>query len=157
IKRFENPGKKIHNHTALEVTDKVKEFISHVPKDGGSRTSVPKSMWLKCHSEGYNGHKDVYGRAYWDQPTNTLTTGCNSISKGRYVHPEKNRAFTFREASAVQGFSDNFIFIEQMKGGAPVPRSELSIQIGNAVPPPLAWSFAKVFSKEIQRVGIPKL
>ena len=155
IQKFDMAGKKFHNHHALEVSEKVKEFISHVPKDGGSRTSVPKEMWLKCHSEGYNGHKDVYGRAYWDRPTNTLTTGCTSISKGRYVHPEKDRAFTFREAASIQGFPDNFIFVEKGKK-TPVPKAEISIQIGNAVPPPLAWSFAKVFSKEIQRLGIPK-
>jgi DNA (cytosine-5)-methyltransferase 1 len=62
-----------------------------------------------------------------------MTTGCTNPSKGRFVHPEQDRAFTPREAAALQGFPDDFLF-EDINVGR---------QIGNAVPPPLARAFAE--------------
>ncbi len=44
-----------------------------------------KKHLLKCHSNGYEGHKDVYGRIMIHKPSNTITTGCNNPSKGRFV------------------------------------------------------------------------
>jgi DNA (cytosine-5)-methyltransferase 1 len=62
-----------------------------------------------CHLS-FNGFRDVYGRLSWDKPANTLTSGYTNPSKGRFVHPEQNRYLTPREAAALQGFPDNFIF-----------------------------------------------
>lgn len=119
------------NHIAPRTGEKVMKFIKNVPKNGGSRTDVPEKLWLPCH-KSHKGHLDVYGRLAWDKPANTITTGCTNISKGRFVHPEQDRALTYREAAALQGFPDEFIFYEY----------NISTQIGNAVPPPLAYAIA---------------
>jgi DNA (cytosine-5)-methyltransferase 1 len=110
----------------------VLSFITAVPHDGGSRTQVPRERWLPCHRD-HNGHKDVYGRVAWDRPANTITSGCNNPSKGRFVHPDQNRALSLREAAALQGFPDTFRFYGE----------SISRQIGNAVPPPLARAIAE--------------
>ena len=129
----ENPA--YPNHKARRIGERVLSFIRKVPKDGGSRTDVPEEYWLACHKR-HRGHKDVYGRLAWDRPANVITSGCTNVSKGRFVHPEQNRGLSLREAAALQGFPDDFVFVGGM--------DSISAQIGNAVPPPLAEAIAKL-------------
>lgn len=126
------------NHIAPLTGEDVLNFIRRVPHDGGSRTDVPSEHWLRCH-HNHKGHKDVYGRLRWDDVANTITSGCTNPSRGRFVHPEQNRALTPREAAKLQGFPDDFIFY----GGL------IAQQIGNAVPPPLARAIAESLKKQL--------
>lgn len=131
---------KYPNHIAPRITsERVRNFIKNVPHDGGSRTDVPREQWLACHLKGEGGFIDVYGRLSWDRPSNTLTCGCTNLSKGRFVHPVQNRALTYREAAALQGFVDTFEF----QGG------DIAKQIGNAVTPQLSEALAKAAKKRI--------
>jgi DNA (cytosine-5)-methyltransferase 1 len=140
IERYQQLGSdEKPNHVPAQTGSVVTEFIQKVPKNGGSRADVPRIYWLACHRQ-HKGHRDVYGRASWNRPGNTLTGGCTNPSKGRFVHPEEDRGFTFREAAALQGFPDWFVF-----HGA-----KLAEQIGNAVPPPLAEAFAEVLYHQLQ-------
>ena len=128
------------NHIAPIIrSQRVLDFIRAVPQDGGSRRQVPREKWLTCHLNKNSGHADVYGRMAWGKPANTLTCGCTNLSKGRFVHPEQDRAITYREAAALQGFDDSFVFY----GG------DISKQIGNAVPPPLSKALALAIKNEI--------
>lgn len=136
--------KRYPNHVAPEMSKKVLRFIQRVPRNGGSRSDVHKRSWLKCH-RAHDGHKDVYGRLAWNRPSNTITCGCTNVSKGRFVHPTQDRALTPREAAALQGFDDDFIF----HGGS------VCEQIGNAVPPAYAYAIAKALKKRI-RTCAPK-
>ena len=99
--------------------------LSHIPKNGGSRFSLPESLVLDCH-KGYGGHPDVYGRMSWNDVAPTLTTGCTDVTRGRFAHPRANRAITLREAARLQTFADDYHF----EGNS----SEIATQIGNAVP-----------------------
>ncbi|MGI2132295.1 DNA cytosine methyltransferase [Shewanella baltica] len=92
----------------------------------GSREDAGEEFRLPCHSNGYKGHKDVYGRVMIHLPSNTITTGCNNPSKGRFVHPWKNQGMTLRHAARLQTFPDNFNFL-----GTSTQQGK---QIGNAVP-----------------------
>ncbi len=103
----------------------IKRFID-TPLNG-SREDAGEEHRLKCHSGDYKGHKDVYGRLMIHLPSNTVTTGCNNPSKGRFVHPWLNHGITLRHAARLQSFCDNFNF----SGST----SEMARQIGNAVPP----------------------
>jgi DNA (cytosine-5)-methyltransferase 1 len=66
----------------------------------------------------------------------TIRTEFYKPEKGRYLHPEEDRAITVREAARCMSFADDFIF--------PPRQSMTSVarQIGNAVPPLLARSVA---------------
>lgn len=103
-------------------TDAVTQRFSQTPING-SREDI--DFRLKCH-ENYKGHKDVYGRIIFHLPSNTVTTGCNNPSKGRFVHPWLNHGITLRHAARLQSFPDSFIFTGNT--------TEQARQIGNAVP-----------------------
>lgn len=125
----------IPNHAAACITAINMERLKNTPHDGGDRRFWPEHLILKCHKEKgngktYKGHTDVYGRMCWDKPSPTLTGRCNSISNGRYGHPEQDRAISLREAAALQTFPDDYIFFGK--------QNHIALQIGNAVPVLLA-------------------
>jgi DNA (cytosine-5)-methyltransferase 1 len=107
-------------------SERVKALIRQVPKDGGSRRDL--AVQLDCHVD-FDGFKDVYGRMRWDKPAPTITGGCHNPSKGRFLHPEHDRAITLREAALLQGFSPGYTFrLDRGKLAA-------ALMIGNALPP----------------------
>jgi DNA (cytosine-5)-methyltransferase 1 len=120
-------GDELHDHGERR-SDKVRSLIAAVPKDGGSRRDVPESMQLPCHRRS-DGFLDVYGRMAWERPAPTITGGCINPSKGRFLHPEEDRAVTLREAALLQSFPPQHRFsLSRGKYAA----AEL---IGNALPP----------------------
>lgn len=82
------------------------------------------------------------GRLWWYRPSVTIRTEFYKPEKGRYLHPEENRPITHREAARLQGFEDDFEFVG--------PKISVGMQIGNAVPPPLAKQIGLAVMGEIQ-------
>lgn len=116
-------------------TEKVMERIRRTPKNGGSRTDLSPEDQLDCHRR-CTGFKDVYGRMSWGHPAPTITTGCFNPSKGRFLHPEEDRAITLREAALLQSFPPHYHFcLDRGKTG-------VALMIGNALPPPIAKAHA---------------
>jgi DNA (cytosine-5)-methyltransferase 1 len=109
-------------------SDKIKQLISEIPHNGGSRLDLGKKRQLKCHQR-CNGFKDVYGRMSWNDVSPTITGGCVNPSKGRFLHPTKNRTITLREAALLQTFPPHYIF-SLARGKFPAAQ-----MIGNALPP----------------------
>jgi DNA (cytosine-5)-methyltransferase 1 len=126
----------IPNHRASALSLINLERLRHTPADGGDRRSWPSHLNLKCHSNGHDGHTDVYGRMWWKHPAPALTCRCDSLSNGRYGHPEQDRAISLREAARLQSFDDTYIFY----GGS---KNHLAAQIGNAVPVRLAEAIGR--------------
>jgi DNA (cytosine-5)-methyltransferase 1 len=137
---------KIPNHRAMKHLRRVLARIRAVPKDGGSRSALPAELQLRCHMRTA-GYKDVYGRMRWDDVAPTLTSGCTNPSKGRFIHPEQDRAITPREAARLQTFPDWFVFY----GGF----TSVSRQIGNAVPVKLAKHIALTIMENMLRIYGP--
>lgn len=127
----------LHNYKTNH-SERTIRIISAVPKDGGSRTELPDELKLGCHSRT-TGFGDVYGRMSWNSPSPTITGGCINPSKGRFIHPEQDRAITLREASILQGFPENYKF-DLSKG-----RYAVAQMIGNSFPP----EFAKMQALEL--------
>lgn len=129
-------------HRAPKMGERVARFLAQVPKDGGSRTDVPEEEWLPCHRD-HGGHRDVYGRLFWDRPGPVVTSGCCNVSKGRFAHPEQDRAITPREAALLQGFPPDAVFYGSFQS--------IRHQIGNAVPPPLSEAVARAYREFLVR------
>lgn len=127
----------IPNHCASGLSERNRERMRRTPVDGGSRKDVA-GMTLQCH-DGHDGHSDVYGRMRWDRPAPTLTCRCNSISNGRFAHPEQDRGMTVREAAAIQTFPDDYVFC------SPSMRDNAA-HVGNAVPVLLAETLGRAFA-----------
>ena len=124
-------------------TPRVMKLIQRIPQDGGSRTDLPIEDQLDCHKR-CNGFKDVYGRMAWSAVSPTITSGCFNPSKGRFLHPEENRAITMREAALLQGFPGDYKFPKATS------KSSLAMMIGNALPPPFIAAHAKVIRDTLQ-------
>ncbi|MCI2294125.1 DNA cytosine methyltransferase [Enterobacter sp. I4] len=124
-------------HSALNI-----ERLKYIPKDGGGRESLPDELQLSCHKKTKkSSFSDTYGRMRWNDVAPTLTTGCTDITKGRYAHPDQNRAITLREAARLQSFPDDYRF----HGNA----SQIAMQIGNAVPPAMMKTLATELKKAL--------
>jgi DNA (cytosine-5)-methyltransferase 1 len=134
-------GDRLHDMSENR-TEKVKRMIARVPKNGGSRLDLPKRMQLKCHRR-CNGFKDVYGRMAWEQVAPTITGGCFNPSKGRFLHPARNRNITMREAALLQTFPARYKF------DARACKQEVALMIGNALPPELVRRQAETVKRAL--------
>jgi len=121
---------------------KVEDLIRHIPRNGGSRDSLPLKFRLPCH-EKTDGFRDIYGRMHWSYPSPTITSGCINPSKGRFLHPSQNRTITLREASILQGFPKSYKFCLDDGSYA------VAEMIGNALPPEFARHHAMVIGKHL--------
>ncbi|MDH5179115.1 MAG: DNA cytosine methyltransferase [Gammaproteobacteria bacterium] len=116
-----------------------------VPR-GGNRFDLQKNaphITPKCWIRKKSGGTDLFGRLWWDRPSVTIRTEFFKPEKGRYLHPEQHRPITHREAARLMGFPDDFVFLGT--------KTRIARQIGNAVPPPLAGSIAKLITGYLTR------
>ena len=123
-------------------SSRILRLIKKIPKNGGSRTELPKKYVLPCHKE-HEGYYDVYGRMHWDEVSPTITSGCFNPSRGRFLHPTRNRAITMREAALLQGFSKGYRF------PAPHSKTAIALMIGNALPPPFIAAHARTIRSQV--------
>lgn len=130
-----------------ERSPRILKMIKKIPKNGGSRIALGRKYQLSCHKRYPEGFKDVYGRMAWDDVAPTITGGCTNPSKGRFLHPDEDRAITLREAALLQTFPSNYDFsLSRGKGHA-------SILIGNALPP----EFIRLHAVEIRNTLYDKI
>jgi DNA (cytosine-5)-methyltransferase 1 len=124
----------IYNHFATSHSPLALERLAMIPK-GAGREVLPKEHRTKSIYSG------TWTRLREDEPAVTITTRFDTPSSGMFTHPILNRCLTVREAARIQSFDDTFIFTgnktSQMK------------QVGNAVPPLLAYEVAKIVSQTL--------
>lgn len=140
-----NSGDAVHD-IPEHRSPKIMALIKRIPKDGGSRTDLPKKDQLPCHKR-CNGFKDVYGRMAWDSQAPTITSGCFNPSKGRFLHPDEDRAITMREAALLQGFPIDYKFL------ATNSKSAVALMIGNALPPPFIAAHCRCIRRFLEANG----
>jgi DNA (cytosine-5)-methyltransferase 1 len=121
------------NHSVPNVNELTLRRLISVKKDGGNRLSFANNpeLQLDCFIGRDNSFKDTFGRLWWDKPAPTITTKFFSVSNGRFVHPEENRALSIREGASLQSFPKDYKFIGTSMGN-------LARLIGNVVPPEYA-------------------
>lgn len=125
-------------HTVPNISDLNKRRLKKVRKNGGNRFGFANDneLQLKCFIGKDESFKDTFGRLWWDKPAPTITTKFSSISNGRFVHPEEDRALSIREGATLQSFPLTYKF----KGTS---IANIARMIGNAVPPKYASALGK--------------
>lgn len=112
------------------------ERYRQIPQ-GGNRFDLMRKrpdICPRCWLEKLTGSTDVFGRLRWGSPALTVRTEFFKPEKGCYLHPLADRPITHREAARLQSFPDGFRFCGS--------KIEIARQIGNAVPPLLAFRVA---------------
>lgn len=129
-------------HTVASLQQINIERLKLTKKNGGSRMSYVNSEELapKCHKDDTTNFKDTYGRMWWERQSPTITTKFFSMSNGRFVHPEEDRAISIREGAVLQSFPKDYIFKTSSM-------AKTARMIGNAVPPKYAEAIAKAIIK----------
>lgn len=121
--------KVLYNHVATKHSVAAIEKLKLIPKGKGKEV-LPKEMLTKSIYSG------TWSRLLEDGIAPTITTRFDTPSSGRFTHPILHRCLTVREAARIQTFPDSFIFYGS--------RGSQMKQVGNAVPPMLAYAIAKV-------------
>lgn len=148
LKGMAEPGQgkdKLHG-LGENRSQKVRDLIALIPKDGGSRSDLPPKFQLDCHKRS-DGFRDVYGRLAWDDVAPTITSGCHNPSKGRFLHPGQNRTISLREAAVLQGFPRSYKF--DVTHG----KESIALMIGNALPPPFITAHANALRAGLLESG----
>lgn len=122
---------KLYNHVASKHTDYVKWVISHVP-EGGNHKDLPLGVG---ESRKFN---EAWTRYHSKKPSKTIDTGHRN-----HFHYKYNRVPTVRENARLQSFRDDFIFCGT--------RTQQNRQVGNAVPPLLAYHLAKAMYQHLEK------
>jgi DNA (cytosine-5)-methyltransferase 1 len=84
-------------------------------------------IWSKANISPEQGNR----RLRHDRPGYTIRAECHGNIQFHYRHP---RRVSMREAARIQSFPDKFLFMCGIR--------EMERQVGNAVPPVLAWHIA---------------
>lgn len=130
----------IPNHYSSKLSNLDMQIISHVPQ-GGNWKNIPEAIpsqrlvqIRESFKAGKGSRSTYYGRLREDLPAYTISTYFPRPGNGCNIHYGQERTLTQREAARIQSFPDSFEF----KGSL----SAINDQIGNAVPPLLAYQLA---------------
>lgn len=124
-------------HFTPYESKKDKLLIKHIP-EGGNYTHVPDDIATTriLNFKKTGGRTTTYGRLAKDKPSYTLNTHFNRLNVGCNIHYDKDRLISLREGLRIQSFPDDFKVYSSNK-------RNYYVQIGNAVPPLLAYAWAK--------------
>ena len=130
-------NRKLRDHSCGNYGEKIRTVIQHVEQGQGRDEFNSLVDAGKIDRKYYltSGYKNTYGRLEENKPSTTITNNLSTPSGLRCIHYLQNRALTSREGARIQSFPDSFKF----KGN----RTQINMQIGNAVPPLMAMSLAR--------------
>jgi DNA (cytosine-5)-methyltransferase 1 len=127
---MQSNSKALYNHVATTHSELVKSVIKLVP-EGKNYKSLPEGIGT---SRKFN---EAWTRYHSRKPSKTIDTGHRN-----HFHYKWDRVPTVRENARLQSFRDDFIFLGT--------KTQQNKQVGNAVPPLLAFYLAKQIMKFIK-------
>lgn len=138
----------VYNHVAMRHTQRLIDRFKII-KAGESLAHVPHEHSAVKRGNPKEKSKIVFSqnnqRLHADKPAPTIAASFQS----NFIHPYLNRNFTAREGARLQSFPDDFIF----KGMRTKMSWEKGLsqyqQIGNAVPPLMAYAIANQIRKQL--------
>ena len=137
----------IPNHVSPKLSELDLMFARAVPP-GGNWKDIPESIpsqrlkqIRESYARGEGSRSTYYGRLLSGEPAYTISTYFGRPGNGCHLHfdASQDRTLSYREAARLQSFPDSFVFTG--------PNTAIAKQIGNAVPPLLAYWLATAFGK----------
>lgn len=133
----------IDNHCSARLSDIDLQMVRSIPP-GGNWKNIPPTIpsarldqIRASFGRGEGSRSTYYGRLRPDAPAYTINTYFTRPGNGCHIHYAQDRVLSHREAARLQSFPDSFRFHGN--------RSDVATQIGNAVPPLLAYQIAQQF------------
>lgn len=111
----------------------AKEAIFDLEKK--AENSECNHIWSKAQKSKGQGSRKLSA----DQPSHTIRAECHGNIQ---FHYKLDRRISMREAARFQSFPDDFIFEARLR--------ETERQVGNAVPPVLAWHIARAIRETLK-------
>jgi DNA (cytosine-5)-methyltransferase 1 len=135
----------IFNHFSARLSELDMRMVRAVP-EGGNWKDIPESIPSRrlekireSFARGEGSRSTYYGRLRRNMPSYTINTYFNRPGNGCHMHPTQDRVLSQREAARLQSFPDDFEFLG--------PQGAVCTQIGNAVPPLLAFQIARTLGQ----------
>ena len=136
-------SKKLTEHYCGIHNEKMRKIIAAVPEGEGrpyinkivNEGKLPSFCYL---TSGYN---NTYGRLVANKPSTTITNNMCAPSAARCIHYKQHRELSPREGARIQSFPDWFKFSGN--------KTNVTKQIGNAVPPLFSLVLARQIEKTI--------
>jgi DNA (cytosine-5)-methyltransferase 1 len=122
VKPFEHPKPTLKANNYITAMDAIHDLIN-LPEDYSFN-----HIWSRANRSPDQGDR----RLIANRAGYTIRAECHGNIQWHYALP---RRISMREAARIQSFPDNFIFDAKLR--------ETERQIGNAVPPVMAWHIAK--------------
>lgn len=142
----------IFNHLSSSLSALDMAIVHAVPP-GGNWKNIPEEIPSKrvrtireSYAEGKGSRSTYYGRLLPNKPSYTINTYLNRPGNGCHIHYSQDRVISQREAARLQSFPDSFEFIGSQQS--------VNTQIGNAVPPLLAFQVAEQINQVIGSNGV---
>lgn len=134
----------IPNHVSASLSDLDLRMARAVPP-GGNWRDIPQDIPSErltqirlSYAAGEGSRSTYYGRLHPERPAYTIGTYYNRPGNGCFLHYDaasgQHRTLSHREAARLQSFPDSFTFTG--------PQRAVCQQVGNAVPPLLAYQVA---------------
>lgn len=121
-------------------------MVAEAVPPGGNWKDVPHSVPSKrletirqSYARGEGSRSTYYGRLEPSRPSYTMNTYFTRPGNGCHLHYDVSqlRTISYREAARLQSFPDSFHFCGS--------KTAIANQVGNAVPPLLAYQLAELF------------
>lgn len=124
------PGERpfVHPEPVCSKSDRITVRLALHDLEGLAEDESINHIWSRANRSPDQGNR----RLNADRPGHTIRAECHGNIQYHYKLP---RRISMREAARIQSFPDNFIFDAKLR--------ETERQVGNAVPPVLAWHVAE--------------
>ena len=140
---FPEPTQSKENY--VTVADVIGDLL-HLPYSPGlshetarhQPSTIERMKTMKEGESMYGSRKDSARKLIWNEPSFTIKDNHGNAA----IHPLANRTLTARELARLQSFPDSFDFSQ-------VPKKSQFRQIGNAVPPLMAYHIAMAVSHSL--------
>ncbi|EFM09530.1 DNA-cytosine methyltransferase [Paenibacillus curdlanolyticus YK9] len=132
----------LYNHTTRFQNERDREIFRILEPFQNLKTLDPDLIPIRLR----NGFDDFYRKLDYKKPSPTIIAHLHKDGLA-FIHPDGNqaRSISVREAARLQSFPDNFVFIG--------PQTAMFKQIGNAVPPLLAYHLGLHIKKTLDAIN----